>query len=207
MFFQSSTKRAGSLLASVLFFILAFISYTIFVRPEVGFITDLRGELRSKTELLEQQKTVSNEVGSLLNRFKSVKNLEDIVSMAIPVDENFGTLVNEFNILSKSSGLNIENINFQSLSLDRSRVQKRGAAAVEPLAGMGAVRMSLSLNGNYDSLKSFLGLLENNIRIINIQSLAISPASDQTLPKNSFKYKIDVNAYFQAKNEKQSKQP
>jgi Tfp pilus assembly protein PilO len=195
MALQSSTKRSGSLLISVFFFVLAFVSYATFVKPELDRIFELRGSLRSKTELLEQQRLVSDQVNSLIGRFKSIKNLEEIVSMAIPVREDLGLLLSQLDILSRSSGLGVQSINFQSLALPRGS-RNEGNLGINNLSERGTIQISLSLTGSYDSLKSFLKLIETNVRVLDVQTLGIAPAQ-RLVAEDIFEYKLTLNGYFQ----------
>jgi Tfp pilus assembly protein PilO len=195
---RASTKRTGSLMMSVLFFVLAFASYSLFVRPELDKISELRGVLQSKMELLEQQRTVNEQVKNLLSRFKSVSNLESIVSMAIPVNEDFGALLHQLDILAGSSGLTVASIDFRSFNLPTSRLRTGDQAdTIGVISERGRVAMEVSLQGSYSALKAFLKLIETNVRILDVKTLSLA-AVDQTNASDLFTYKILVEGYFQA---------
>jgi len=197
---RASTKRTGSLFVSVLFFVFAFASYSLFVQPELAIIAELRGTLQSKMELLEQQRTVNEQVKNLLSRFKSVSNLESIVSMAIPVNEDFGALLHQLNTLAGSSGLTVAGIDFRSLSLPRSRRRTESqSAAIPETPTRGRVAMEVSLQGSYAALKSFLKLIETNVRILDVKNLSLA-AVDQANIRDLFTYRVLIEGYFQVEN-------
>jgi Tfp pilus assembly protein PilO len=197
MSLKPSSKRAFGFLIGFLFLIIALVSYNTLIKPEIDSIFAARGELRARTVVLEDQKRINEQVRSVLNRFNSIDALEDIVSMAIPVDEDLSALLNQLNVLSRTSGLRPESVSFRSLSLPESRSINRGTLSTnKAVSAKGIVEASLSLTGTYNSFKSFVRLLETNVRVIDLKTLSIAPVNRESA-QDFYKYDLIVSAYFQ----------
>ena|SRR3989344_3402287 len=190
-----STKRTGSLLASVLFFILAFVIYINLVSPELDGLTALRGTLRFKTETLERQQTVNEQVKNLIAKFKSVKSLEETIALAIPPEEDIASLVNQVQAIAKSSGVSLSLIGFRIT--DATGAGRKATTTLSGVIGYGAIRTTLKVSGTYQAIKSFLRLLETNVRVMDVNSFAFRSLSGSG--EGLYGVDITVSSYFQSK--------
>ena len=53
--------------------------------------------------------------------------------------------------------------------------------------------MSLTLSGNYSEIKSYLGSLETNVRVMDVKRLSLNGGTEG----ETLSYDIVVNAYYQ----------
>lgn len=189
---SASTKRALSLLLSSAFLVGALIIYAVFIRPEYETIFRLRGELVSKTNLLQKQQQVMTQVQNLIIQSKGAEKLSESLLLALPAEPDVASVLSQINALSQLSGLAVQSIGLSHLSI-KSLSGKPSFAQ-----GLGTLRLDLRLIGNYGGLKKFLQALETNIRLMDIKALRLEAAS-KSPTEDLFNYLLTVDTYYQTK--------
>ncbi|MBI3046365.1 MAG: type 4a pilus biogenesis protein PilO [Candidatus Harrisonbacteria bacterium] len=188
---KPSTKRALSLILSAGFLIAALVIYGTFIRPEYRLILGWRGELASKSNLLEKQQAVMTNMQNLIAQYRSTERLGDSLSLALPVKENVSSVMSQLNAVSQFSGLALQSVGISYLPIKSAP----GKSSLNQ--GLGAFRLDLRLFGNYSGLKKFLSALETNIQIMDVKALKLEPASKTE--SDIFTYLLTVDTYYQTK--------
>lgn len=132
-------------------------------------IEELKIELQSKEEYLSNLNEVSEEL-------KKYETELSIIDSALPSSPFLPAL---FDFLQKASSQN--GLILKAMSPVSGLLSK----------GFKETRVNLNMTGSYASLKSFLSVLENSARIIELESLSFS-SSEELSP---FDFNIAIKAY------------
>lgn len=193
----ASTKRALSLIISAGLVVSSLFIYATLISPAYADIKNLRGELSSKSDLLNNQKTSIDQVRKLIAQYQSVAKLGESLSLALPGDESVSSVMAQINAISQASGLTILSVGINYLPA------KSAAVKLTSARGIGSLKLDLKLAGSYSALKNFLQSMETNIRIMDMQSLKIDPVQSTAQSKagtqDLFNFTLSVNTYYQAK--------
>lgn len=193
---KQSTKRLLSSVLALVFVVAAFVIFFEFIQPAYGDALALRGEERSRSLFLENQRKVIDEVKNLVSAYEGEKDLERVVSAVIPLDPELGEAIAQLNGLAI-----INKIAPQSFSVTASVIENvappavGGEAPATLIKPIGTLHLQTRLVGSYGDFKAFLRNLESNIRLFDVKVLTLQPAGkpDQDL----YAYDLTVATYYQ----------
>jgi Tfp pilus assembly protein PilO len=176
-------------LTPTIFLILSLAIFFVFISPEQGNIEVLEAEKQSlaadnqkaaeyqakKTELIEQfRDNVSDDQEARLKQF--LPDSVDNVRLLIDLDA-----------IAAELGLSVGNTAFNSGGEgDSDRTETTDEGLYE------TITLSFSFVSNYDDFKSFLRLLQQSLRLIDVTSITVQTSND---PEFST-YKFVVNTYW-----------
>jgi len=187
---KTSATRFFSLLGSLALLVATIFVFSALLRPAYKEINQLRGDLASRSELLDNQRRIVDEIGNLLDQYQSLAGTQEAISLALPNEEAYPTLMNQINALVRTSGLTLSSININLLPYRQTATALEGSNV--PVVSV--IQLNLALKGSYQALKSFLGALETNIRVMDLVSLNITPSQ---LGGQDYSFNMVVNAYYQ----------
>lgn len=164
---RPASKRLITILISLALLIGAVILFSSLIVPEYGEIQQLRGEKKSLDAVVEEEERLVDIATQLLAQYQSAAELRNSLSLVLPQDEALPGTINQIQGIAKSAGVTVAGINVEPLPLDYARA----SSIVEPAGGF---RATVRVIGSYEALKSYLQLLETNIRIIDVDSITIS---------------------------------
>lgn len=184
---RASTKRLYSFLFSAVFFIGSFAAYASLLAPEYRAVNALRGELATKTEFLEKEERIVEQVQQLFSQYQGVQALEQTISLALPKDEGTAQLVNQMLTIARNAGIVVESFSLGSGPLKVNT--KPGAKSVAPK--IAAVTIAIDATGAYEAFKVFLQAIETNIRVMDVGNVKVVPKGD------GLGYQLQATAYYQ----------
>jgi len=187
---KPSSVRFFNLLISLLLLIATIFVYSVLISPAYREINQLRGDLASKNELLKNQKKIVEKVKELLSRQQSLSVPKQAVSLVLPNSEKYPELINQISGLARAANLRLESINLSLLPF-----QDSFSTGDENVPVVGVVQISVDLEGSYDSLKTFIQTIENNIRVMDLVKLTVSKRNQGG---DNFLYNLVINAYYQS---------
>jgi Tfp pilus assembly protein PilO len=189
---KGSNKSIVSLLLSIAIFVAALFVYSTFVVPEYESVNSLRGEAQAKQQTLEEQQTILDKVSSLLSRYQSIPKLGEVVSVALPADEDVAGAFQQLYSIAAASGVLIQQFSVNtSIGLDSSR-----ARDVQAVRSVGTAQINLYLSGTYESFKTFVEAAERNMRIMDITGLKIQSAGRGA--GSTLLFNLTINTYYQS---------
>lgn len=162
---KASTKRILSIFSSALFFLGGLVVYSSYIRPEYETIKKLRGEVAVKQQALDDQDNAIKQVQALIRQFESVSQLQDEISLFLPLEENVTQSLMQLESLSSITGVSLETVNPQ-FAVDSTIKKKEGLAAI--IKPVGKIRFTFKVSGSYEGLKNFVKGLAESIRIFDI---------------------------------------
>ena len=183
---KTSTKRILSIALAAVFFVGIIVVYSGFVRPELSKIGEKRALLVSKETLFLNEQGAVTQVESLLGEFQNLAEIQDTVSLALPLTANVTGALGQIQSIAKLSGVSIASFAVKPLAF---------AASKQPLVKrLGSLGISLAVSGSYESLRNFIRSLETNVRLTNVVSwrFSPSPAGGDNLNLN-----LTVDIYYQ----------
>lgn len=178
------------MLASLILLIGAIFVYSTLLKPAYDEVNQLRGDLASKSEVLEDQKKVVAKVKELLSQTQTLESAKKAVSLVLPNREEYPTLINQLSSLARTDGLTLESINLSKSTFGRTISQSADKTPV-----VSVLQASLSVKGPYQSLKNFIQKLETNIRVMDLKKITVIPGAEGS--GDNFSYNLVVNVYYQ----------
>lgn len=188
---KPSVKRALSLLLSAALLVAALIVYALFIRSEYAATQGLRGTLESKNQILNIETAAVEQVKNLVVSLKSIANIDNSLSFALPPDESISSVVAQVNSLAQLHGLVLQGVGISYLPMIPSPVKLSFAK------GMGALQLDIKFVGPYASGRDFIADIERNLRIMDVKNLKIESASKTGQDLMTFGMTVDT--YYQVK--------
>lgn len=187
---KSSTKRLFGIFTALLFLIGSIFVYASMIKPALEEIDELRGKLASRSDILENYGKAVKQLQSLLTQYQETTDVQQQVSLALPIGQNVPQAVNQVVGIAAANDLAIQSMGLQQLAIK---------PATAPLVrGMGTLRMNVRLTGTYQGFKSFLKNLETNITLLDTTSLKIEVQKEKS-GALFLAYVLSIDTYYQTK--------
>lgn len=166
----------------------ALIVYTTMISPSLAEIQTLRAERESKLVTLADYREAIEETNNVIEASQSLASLTDSFNQVIPPEEQIPSLLNQLYGLARMSGALVDSINFQFMPIESSSE----SSILKPI---GIVRSTVKCSGNYESIKSYVKLLETNIRLMDVYSIDVAGGNEEN---PSLSYTVVIDAYYQS---------
>ncbi|MDD4333457.1 MAG: hypothetical protein PHT51_05110 [Patescibacteria group bacterium] len=146
--------------------------------PKYQNINSLTEEIKSKEEERDKLDNNYKEINKLISDYQNVQNEEFVrkINNILPAEKVHEEILPQIETLVKNNGLLLNSI---SLTPEEKTV-KNGAtkSAATTDSAIGKIKISLNLVGvNYDNLKNILNIFENNLRLMDVESIKFLPDS------------------------------
>jgi Tfp pilus assembly protein PilO len=186
-----ATKRFISLLGGLVIVLIAAFVYISLTMPLFTEIEDRRGELNAKISANEIQEKNINQIRKILESYQGSREVMDALSITLPDGPKAEEMLAQIQGLSLSTHVGLTSLNFSS----PQGISGSGNSATRPL---GSAVSSIKASGSYEDIRAFLQGLEQNIRIINIKDINITPDGATSLSNPSYttpsSTKINIDA-------------
>ncbi len=187
---KASTKRILSIAFSGVFLVATLVVYGNFIRPALDMIVLKRGETASKEAVFANQTNAVLEVQNIIAQIQSAEDFSQKVAFAVPRGTNVTEAlyqIHSINQITQTDLLkfSVESDPYISAGGDQTIVKR-----------LGTLKITMSVRGEYESLKTFLESLETNIRVMNVTDAAIYTA-DQPVQSGIYTLDLKVETYFQ----------
>jgi len=162
-------NKADVTLLATIGVIILIVSAAIFVgiRPLWGKLTRLRGEqTKTAQELAELEKRLDT-LAALSKKSAEVENLGERATSYLPTTVASGPFLMDVAAISGVSGTSVPTVSFQQADAKKAA---SGGVLEHPI--------TMTVEGKFEQLKSFLGNTESNLRFSSFSSLTISTIQD-----------------------------
>ncbi len=178
----------------------ALIVYFNFIRPAYQEDQTIKAQAASRQNFIEGQKAAIAKVDDLINSYKGEGQLQDLVSLVLPLGPDLAGAFAQINGLAQNNRLTIQDISVSLpglQNLPQKPVEGRAPSGVSPpvIKPFGLVAVRVKAVGSYEDFKSFLKNFESNIRIFDIKKIAFQPANKPD--QDSYIYDLTLNTYYQ----------
>lgn len=189
MLIKPSNQRLIIIIGSFLLLVGTIYVFLSFVYPSFQGIQTLRAERQARLELKKEQEDAEKKIGELTKFYTdNLSTTQRLFSSYLPVGPEAPVVLNHIQGIAVSSGLDVGSISFQYQPI-------RSAQADSLIKGVGVLRITMSMVGRYEELKTFISQVETNIRILDVHSLRIDGGAVPR--KEEFDYTLTVDAYYQ----------
>jgi Tfp pilus assembly protein PilO len=192
------------MLRNIIIFILllAFIAAIVFLDvPKVQKILDLKREVETQQQRLSEKQLFLEKVDKLKKRYQDNEENLTKVNYILPSGKDVPNLIVQFEALALESGMILDSIQFlENDELNQSRAAQARAAGETTSKDYMILTAELKLSGSYFAFKNFLKLIENNIRLIDISSVAFNTETREETGGGGeliFDFNIRLNTYYQ----------
>jgi len=187
-----TTKRNLSLTLSVIFLAGALVVFFVLDWPIFKKIGELNKKINQEQTQYENQYKAVEVAKSIINQYKSLLSVSQTISLSIPRDPEVQNLLAQLENITTQSGLALQNINFENIGATLPQSQKDIVKSYRTL------RLTLGLLGNYESFKTWLGAIENNIRLMDVVKITFTGLSSEAQKTTGlFNFKVILNVYYQ----------
>lgn len=160
----------------------------------IGYIiptyADAKTINQQKTEylgLLDNAKTLAQKRDQLLQIYNGISpdQISQLEKM-LPANPDNVKLILEIDALAKSQGLSLQNVKINNAAND----QKAKTAKSNP--DIGTLTLDFTTVGPYPGYVNFIGILEKNLRIMNIKKVSFLAPEGKT----DYQYQTTVETYW-----------
>lgn len=203
---MNSTSRFSGILLSLLLIVLAIIGFFEFVVPQYSSFMVLRGQEASTRALLANEQDLAVKAKAVLADYETQGSSTRAVEMALPAGPDSAGAITQLYGLASASGLAVQSVGVSLTSAPQAPAAANAGAptAASLIRPYGSIVFQVSAMGSYESLKTFLQGLENNVRVFDVTSLSIQPVSTVTSggaaltgSQDLYNYSITAVAYYQ----------
>jgi len=182
--------------------ILIFAAIVVFLNvPGVQKILDTRKQIDSRKQALIEEQELIVKVENLVKLYEDNKESVDKINYIIPSGEDIPNLIVQLEALAFEQGLVLGKIEMTP----RETGQERGGDTQQekPAEGYKALTINISVMGTYTAIKNYLLAVEENMRLMDINSLNFSSKSgaeegEEISPETQiFDFNLTMTTYYQ----------
>ena len=140
----------------------------------------LNGAIEEREIMLKESQQIASRVNELSNEIKINKNEIEKLDQLLPKQKEISEILVTIESIISSSGLSLSEVTLsESFGVDA-----------------GKINASIKFTGNFNSLMTFLDLLEKNLRLIEISTIDVS--SQLVGTNNTINYDVKFEARYLA---------
>jgi len=197
---KHSAKRLLSMVLGLGLMAAAFIIFVSFTRPAYDEIQQIRNEKYTFDLELKNKKQAIEDVITLIKQHQNDSSFSESISMVFPTSPELSSALAQIHSLA----VDINRLALASISVSESGNQisrssgGSGGGGITLEKPIRTISFNLNLAGSYSNLKNFLGMIEKNIRLFDIESVNLNPAaSGSKVPVDLYSYQVKITAYYQ----------
>jgi Tfp pilus assembly protein PilO len=194
---KETAKRNISLILVIVFFGAAMIVFFTLSWPNLTKVFDLNSVLNESKKEYENQNQSLQLAKSIIEQYKNLNDVNQAVSLTMPKTDEIYNIIVQLNKIAESSGMSIEGLSLKEVinnnELDDSNNRQN---LVKPYR---TISINTSLNGSYESFKTWLELVETNIRLMDVKSVSfegVNLSSNKSI-NNFFNFNVNLDIYYQ----------
>lgn len=161
---------------------LAIILFWLLGMPAWDRMTLLRSAIAERENILSSRAEILKKVEDLNNQYRERSSDVKRISSIVPNAKGAAELVSMVEAVSRQTGLQLIELTM-------------GGSDIQDNKEMRTVFLELGLIGNYPSLTTFLGLLESNLRLIDVFEITVS-RMESSGAQIVLNFRVKLNAYY-----------
>lgn len=156
-------------------------------------IKNLRNQASSYNETINTAKKVRSSIDKTLGDYNAISQENvDRINKMVPSSAEPMKLVVQFDEMMRKNGLVLKNIDTRDIVTKNSAPVSKNKGVVPEL-----IALSIKTQGSYDSFYSFIRDLEKSLRLIDVNSVKITPAG-----QDSYDFSVEAVSYWRKISEK-----
>ncbi len=188
--------------------------FLIFTSPIFNSIADLRAQVASYDEALNNSKMLENERDKLTAKYNSI-NPDNLIKLQKLLPENIDNirLILEMEQIASPYGMTLRDVKYDSPTKKIGAVDATtpsGAGEIQggvidssPQKDYGVWNLEFSTTGTYNNFLNFTRDLQSNLRIVDISSVQflssdtrVAPPAGKLSPDETYKYNFKIQTYW-----------
>jgi Tfp pilus assembly protein PilO len=192
---------------SLINLIISLVLIFIFIDPLWTSVKALKAETIKQEQKIAKIENLLAKVEQQEREYQELKEQADKILLALPEKEDIPYLLVQFESLASTSGLLLESIGFGTLNEEdkKSSRSKTGSVSLNSGAsqkssvGFSKLPFDISMVGSYEALKGYLSALENNVRLMDINTISFSAqqGDQETAGWGVFQFSLGLSVYYQ----------
>ncbi len=180
---------------------IAVTGFFMITNPLYKDVLQLREQMASYNEALDNSKVLENERDKLTKKYNAI-DPGDLVKLQKLLPDNVDNirLILEIEKIASPYGMILKDVKYDIIS----KSEAKNAGVIQPSEAQsqtkdyGTWSLEFSIQGSYNSFLNFLKDLENNLRIVDVSSIAFSSVSTgANLPlSDSYNYAFKIKTYW-----------
>jgi len=184
--------------------ILGFLVSVLFLDiPMVQEVLNINKEAKYQQELLAQKTDFIRTVEKLMEKYKNNQEILQKLDSILPNNKDIPNLLVQIEALANDSGIVFNDMAISAAeekASSKAQEVRTGEVSQGNLpTGYSAVSISLKLSASYESFKSFLRAVENNLRLVDVDSISFSNQAKEE-GNNVFDFEMVLKTYYQVAN-------
>ncbi|HPH52423.1 MAG TPA: type 4a pilus biogenesis protein PilO [Candidatus Portnoybacteria bacterium] len=165
---------------------LGFIGIVIFLDiPAVQNILVIKKDIKTQQDLFDKKNEFVQTVEKLAEKYAGNENVFNQLNFILPDNQDEPNLIIQLEAIAHGSGIILNNIAITE-----------GVKEEGKMSDYGIMNIGLKLNGNYESFKGFLSIVESNLRLIDINSIDFDARAKEEIDAN-FDFNVILKTYYQ----------
>lgn len=193
---KQSTKRLVSSAIALVLILGGFAVFFNLLQPAYGELISLRGELIAREGLATHQEEVVEQVKKIVSSYDNGLESQKVIDQVLPGRPELANAIGQVNGLLRLNSLLPQSFGISTTNPQPSTPVMDERGVPQPaLSITGKLILKIRATGSYEDFKKFLQALETNIRLMDVDELAIIPA-DKVNPSN-YTFDFTITAYYQ----------
>lgn len=169
----------------VIILILGFIGIVVLLDiPKVQNIFDLRNQIENQKKTLEKNQYLIGVVEKLRESYEINKETLNKLEYIVPGEQEVPNLIVQLEAIAAKGGLILGEIGFPTEDKNTVTNQDYKSSTI-----------NINLTGNYASFERFLSAIEENIRLMDVESITFTPAESEGV--SLFNFEVVFKVYYQ----------
>lgn len=195
---KQSAKRLVSSLIALALIVATFVIFFNFVQPIYFELNETRGRIASLGELVETQRQISGEIRNLVQKYEESEDARLQVDLAMPSSTAMAEALLDINGIAELNKLAPQTFVASTQATETTEAMRRqvtegsSPSLVQPV---GTIAFQVRLLGSYSDFKTFLGMLESNVRIFDVEGIQIQQAGKAD--QDFYSFELRIVAYYQ----------
>lgn len=192
--------------------------------PVFDKVSSLRGDLKTWQGSLADAQALSQKLVALNKKYDTMSDEIERVNQAVPIGEDTPGLLVQLEQLASQNGLLLGSISFTPVDTKKAKktttvVAEEGALPTSSMtssvggaaatsksttpAGVKILAVDLSLTGSQSSFNTFLSTIEENLRIMDVETIGFAGKSSGSSSESSASsesasqdFKVSLNTYY-----------
>lgn len=192
---KQATKRLISFLVGLTALAGAFAVYLYAIVPAYETAQKTKSEILSRSGFIETQQKVIAEVKNKIAEYSGNVQAQEVVSLSLPLSANTADALAQINGILGNNGLSPQAISLSAAPVNQPATRPRPGETASLVKDTGILGFKIRLTGSYESFKSFLNMLETNVRILDVQNAVVQPAGKPN--QDLYAFDLTVATYYQ----------
>jgi len=180
--------------------ILGFIAAVVLLdMPAVQKVLDLRKSIKDEQGLLNEKKDFIDRVEKLIGTYQDNKETLKNIDSIMPSDSDTPNLIVQLEAVAAGSGVLLSDLNFtiveEKKGSEKAQEVRSGAIQEQAPKDYNTVSVDMKMTGDYLSFDKFLKTVEENMRLLDIESINFAPKLIGAV--SGFEFEVVLKTYYQ----------